>query len=421
MEKALKNNNMFQKNIFIIHNNFLANLKALKIFVNNVSPTLKRNDALSLLNIKKTLVQKEIIKYTKNIQSKAKTDKNSIEIILKDIANIIKKMKFGEITNFTSSQVEILYKSSYIMLISHFDFLLSDLLHYYYYNYPESLYNRKGKNELSISLNELQFCSDLKEAIARIINKEIDKLLYTNLEGQKNYLKDYLKMDIEENIIDWNKINEAMERRNIIVHNDSKINNRYLKNIDFSVIPEEEKNLKEGDRISIDTNYFINIYNEIFNTGIILIQKFWRKYNKAEINLADASLNKDIYDLLLEENWKSAERLGLFGKKCKISNKEIRLILDVNYAQSLKWQDKEKKLKDELNKFNLSTLSPKYALAFYTLKSDTENFYKNIEKSIKIDNMTKEDFMEWPLFREFRKDEDYKEKIDKIFSKSIIR
>jgi hypothetical protein len=78
-------------------------------------------------------------------------------------------------------------------------------------------------------------------------------------------------------------------------------------------------------------------------------------------------------------------------------------------------------LKDELNKFNLSTLSPKYALAFYTLKSDTENFYKNIEKSIKIDNMTKEDFMEWPLFREFRKDEDYKEKIDKIFSKSIIR
>jgi hypothetical protein len=307
------------------------------------------------------------------------------------------------------------------MLISHFDFLLSDLLHYYYYNYPESLYNRKGKNELSISLNELQFCSDLKEAIARIINKEIDKLLYTNLEGQKNYLKDYLKMDIEENIIDWNKINEAMERRNIIVHNDSKINNRYLKNIDFSVIPEEEKNLKEGDRISIDTNYFINIYNEIFNTGIILIQKFWRKYNKAEINLADASLNKDIYDLLLEENWKSAERLGLFGKKCKISNKEIRLILDVNYAQSLKWQDKEKKLKDELNKFNLSTLSPKYALAFYTLKSDTENFYKNIEKSIKIDNMTKEDFMEWPLFREFRKDEDYKEKIDKIFSKSIIR
>ena len=158
------------------------------------------------------------------------------------MVQILKAIK--ALPHLTQSNVKLLHKSAFVMLISYFDFLISDLIHYFYQRYPESL---SGK-ELSIKLNELKLCDHLTEAMDYIVNKEVDKVLYDSLEVQKGYLKNYLKIDIKENIIHWDKINEAIERRNIIVHNNSKINRRYLKSVDLSVIPEKTKNLKEGKK-----------------------------------------------------------------------------------------------------------------------------------------------------------------------------
>ena len=89
--------------------------------------------------------------------------------------------------------------------------------------------------------------------------------------------------------------------------------------------------------------------------------------------------------------------------------------LDVNYCQSLKWQGKKKELDEELKKFDISALSPKFALALYALTSDRDRFYKNVEHVITVDKMRETDFMEWPLFREMRKDPDYEARIKTVF------
>lgn len=399
-----------QYDIKIFHFNFKINLEGLRVFINNLSPVAKEYDKTLTEKISK--ICEELLKITgvsENKLKEIKLEKKKFKLTKKQLLQILKTSK--ALPKSTPVNVKLLHKSAFVMLISYFDFLISDLIHYFYKRYPESL---SGK-ELSIKLNELILCDHLTEAIDYIVNKEVDSVLYDNFEKQKTYFKDYLKINIKENIIHWDIINEAIERRNIIVHNNSKINKRYLKSVDLSVIPKKTKGLKEGNKIGINEDYFTIVFDEILIAGIILFQSCWRKWRKDDIDSVDYLLIKDMYDALSQEKWTVAERLGLFAKECKVSSERNRLLLSINYCQSLKWQNKKKDLEKELEKFDTSTISPKYILALCALKSDRNNFYKNIEGAIIVDKMEKDDFMEWPLFRELRKEPDFEERIKSAF------
>ena len=410
METNKKREEKAQYYIEMIHLNFTTNSEGLRVFITNLIPVAKEHDKDLIEKISK--IVKEALKITgvsKNDLKKTKHKKITFKPTKKQQMQVLKILK--SLPRLTQSNVELLYKSAFIMLVSYFDFLISDLIHYFYQRYPESL---SGK-ELSITLHELKLCDHLTEAMDYIVNKEADKVLYDSLECQKGYLKKYLKIDIKENIIHWDKVNEAIERRNIIVHNNSKINRRYLKSIDLSIIPEKTKDLKEGKEIGINEDYFTIVFDEILIAGIILIQNCWRKWRKDDVDGADDQLNSCMYDALSQEKWTVAERLGLFSKECEVFNESHRFYLDINYCQSLKWQNKKDNLEKELVKFDTSTLSPKYRLALYALKSDKNNFYKSIEGAIIVDKMEEDDFMKWPLFRELRKEPKYEERIKSVF------
>jgi hypothetical protein len=189
-----------------------------------------------------------------------------------------------------------------------------------------------------------------------------------------------------------------------------------LTSVDLSQIPEKTKDLKEGMQVRITESYFRSVFEEICVSGIVLLQCCWRKWEKDDTSDVDASLNSDIYNALVKEDWICAERLGLFSKECKVTSQAYRLVLDINYCQSLKWQGKTTELEEELKKFDISALSPQYALALYALKSDRDNFYKNVEHAITVDKMKETDFMKWPLFRELRQEQDYEGRIKAVFS-----
>jgi hypothetical protein len=108
--------------------------------------------------------------------------------------------------------------------------------------------------------------------------------------------------------------------------------------------------------------------------------------------------------------------LGLFSKECKVTKQAHRLVLDVNYCQSLKWQGKTNELEEELKKFDISALSPAFVLALYALRSDRNRFYESVKNAVIVDKMSEEHFMEWPLFRELRQGPDYEERIKAVFS-----
>jgi hypothetical protein len=398
-----------------IHRSFTANLKGLKTFLEHLSPVVRRHDEVLREKTQRVLTKAlKIAGISKRDLLQRKVKKSKIKLRRGEAKRFMDVLE--SLPSLPPPIVEILYKSSFVMLVSYFDFLISDLVDYYYTLFPESL---SGKDR-SITLAELSICRDIPEARDLIVRKEVESVLYGSLFDQKKYFATTLKVDCKDQIVDWDKINEAVERRNIIVHNDSVVNRRYLKNVKPQALPSDNRNLEEGERLRVGEDYFTSVFEEIGIAGAVLIQCCWRKWRKQAVKEADECLVRSIYESLSEERWHVAERLGLFSRECEVSDKCHRLYLDINYYQSLKWQDKKSQLEEELASFDVTGLSPKYQLAACALKSDKDGFYRNLRQAVTVDSLTKGDLMEWPLFREFRQDPNYERKIRRVL-RSVSR
>ena len=389
---------------------YRANLEGLKTFVSTFAPVVVKHDRAVTDRMSKNLDKVLRIVGISSHQMKTAKKTPKRKITKKQLTEILKILKDTPRSRLRLN-TDILYKSSFVMLVSYFDFLVSDLIHHFYQNYPESL---QGK-ELSITLNELRACNDIEEALDHIVSQEVDRTLQGSLGKQMTYFEKFLKIDSQKTIINWDKITEAMERRHIIVHNDSTINKRYLNNVPADAFPGSRGRLKEGQQVAIAPDYFMDTFKELLVAGIILIQSCWRKWRRNQTDKADEVLNANVYSALEDSWWTVAEALGLFSKQCDIYDSEHRLYLNVNYWQSLKWQGKKRELQKELKEFDVSGLSPQFHLALAALKSDKDSFYKNVKRAITADGLTIDAFMQWPLFREFREDPDYEKRVKRVF------
>ena len=397
-----------------IFDNFVSNMESLRAFIRNVEPAVKAYDAKALKRAE------EIKTGIREILSRPITSEAGAGVSInvpkrrrdKAVEEIVGILRDYRQIGITADQVELLYKSSFVMLISFFDYLPYDIIHCYYKMYTERL-----PDDLVIHLSELKLCADLDEAIDLIINNKVDSIIRDGLKKQKAFFKDKLQIDLKEKIINWDIINEAIERRNVIVHNNSMVDKKYLRSVNFSVVPEKRAAIKEEGQIGVTAEYFKRAYDEVLIAGVVLVQSFWRKWTKDDVSKADTGLIASIFELLVREEWSIAERIGLFSKDIKASDKESRLILNINYCQSLKWQGKNAALSAELNKFDEANLEPKFMVALSTLKSDKDGFYKNMEKAVARGQISQDEFDNWPLFRELRKDIEYDERIKKAFSK----
>lgn len=174
---------------------FTNNLESIRVFISNVEPVASAYDeqaSKKMETIKSKI--KEIIssRGTKTAEvnntpiEKIEIPKERVERAAEDIIKIL--IDYRRLPRITIAQVELLYKSSFVMLTSFFDYLLYDIIHSYYKLFPESLSDK----DLSINLSELKLCADRDEAIDVIINKKVDTILYGNLESQKLYFKNQL-------------------------------------------------------------------------------------------------------------------------------------------------------------------------------------------------------------------------------------
>ncbi len=413
MRKSKNKNGKNKPLLRKVYDNFVANIRSLNIFVKHLSPEALKQDQAKL---------RSITSYFENIFKRAGINLKELRNESEGLADIkvsaMQKRKIvGGLTKYmipraTIPYTGILFNSSLVTLISYLDYLISDLFHFYYYSYPNSL----STKEQSIMLNELVSCRDIQEAINLVISKEIEKIMYQGLEEKIRYLEKTLKIDCGSQFVKWNIINEAVERRNLIVHNNSIINKRYKKIIDSSIFNKNKKKPKIGQKIYVGEKYFKKVFGECFLAGIILLQNCWRKWKADEMGDADSYLIDTIFDLLCEEEWPLAEKIGLYAKNCVKVKTASNLILRVNYCQALKWQNKNAELETELRQFDLSAMSPEFLLAIAALKSDAHSFYLHLRDAISVKRISKDDLMLWPLFRELRKEKNFRRRVGAAYA-----
>lgn len=382
-------------------------MESLNEFARSLGGIVSDHDKKVIDSFKKVL-DKLILTSKVNKKSKS-SSKKSYKITLKE--QDYKKLIAAVGRRNKIPHSDILYRSSFVMLFTYFDNLLSDLMHNYYERYPKSF---EGEN-FKISLSELTSINDIKEAKEYLINKHIDSQMYNSLESQINYFKDHLNVSCKKEDLNWENIDEVRERRNIIVHNGGIVNRKYVQKFKKRDLSTDVEILKEGDVLKIDSKYFLKSLDALFFAGIIFTQECWRTWSPKETESADITLNNVIINLLLEEKWSLAQKMSQYGEKSNPYNEEHRLLFYFNYCQSLKWQKKNKELEKELDKLDTSSLKPKYLAAHSALINDIPNFYKYVKKAVASGDLDKDHLFDWPIFREIRKNKNFRVKINRIF------
>jgi hypothetical protein len=402
---------------------FVSNVEGLRGFVENIKPVAAAHDkrVVEELETLKSKIgdvirsiparEKETVEEERQRKPREEVAEDKVGKIVADIMDVYQQ--YRKLPWLTASRVQILQRSALVMLVSYFDYFLYDLIRCYYKMYPESL----SDTDLSISVIELRSCADIDEAVELILNKKIEKILNEGLEKVKLFMKNYLKVELGENLIKWDVINEAIERRNISVHNDGIVNRRYLKRVRRRGMTDAEAVVKEGVRLGVSDDYFRKVSDEILVAGVILMQTCWRKWLRGHLKDADINLVSHLYGLSLRGEHDAMERMGLFAKEIKVHSPETRHEIDMYYCLAVKMKGKTSELNAELATFDEASLSPQDMLYVSALKNDLQGFYENFERPSALTGMIKEDFYSSPFFAHWSQDSNYHKRIEEAFGK----
>lgn len=359
----------------------------MKMMPNNVEAT--DEIALKTTNILKSLVKQMSKKLVVTGDGKNATYVHMSKDIKKEFVRVEAENK----------KVDILYSGSLMLLVTYFENLISKVMKEDIRLHPE----RVSLEMKQVPFSMLEKADNLSDIKDMLIEEEVTSLMYKSLESWLDYFgkKVKLKQDYIKKV--QGKLEEIIARRNLIVHNEGKVNSIYL-----NVVKEEErKNIKRGDVLEVDREYLYNAIDIIELSGISLIIEMWiKEYGDNEKEL-DKITNLIFSDYLIFDKWEEAKTLYEICLNSKKLREADKLVCQINRWQCYKWQGRFEEVESEIKKWDISASSPQFKLAKLALLDKYEEFFKTFDEQSEV---IEEFLREWPLFRNIRESQIYKER-----------
>ncbi len=307
---------------------------------------------------------------------------------------------------------DLLPKMTLVSLVSVFDAYLSRLLRALFAVKPEIL----NGSDKQLTFSQLSEFEELKDARDYMVDCEIESLLRDSHSKQFDWLEKKLGVKLRKDLPSWGNFIEITERRNLLVHADGVVSRQYIstcRNNDFHL----DENVSIGDRLSVDPDYYEKACDCIAEIGIKLNQVMWRKLLPSDTEAADSSIISVSYDLLVREHYRLAEVILKFAAKppFKCSSSENTLYLKVNLAITLKAQNKIIECKELVDSVDWSALSDMFKLASYVLTDKNDEASEAMKRIGKSSRPTKSEYTHWPLFKWFRKTDQFKSTYENVF------
>ena len=309
---------------------------------------------------------------------------------------------------------KILINSYFFNIFSIFDIFIGDLL-YYIYSKRISLLN---SSEKSISYEDLLKINSIKDLRNNLIEKEIDKFMRESNLDRFKILENKFNIKLRS-FKDWNSFIECSQRRNILIHCDGKVTKQYYNNCKkYGMAPE---NIKVGDKLVIDEKYLFKSLDIILEVIFILGQTLWRKLYAKEIMKADEYLIEYQYELLTLERWELCEKIGEYAFNLpRVASDAHKKIMIINYCGALKFGNKPKHAIKILQDMDWSSCLDDLKLAKSVLLEEYKEAFELCTKiGKKGEYISKEAYLEWPIFRDFRKQDKLKEIFFEIYDEKL--
>ncbi|GAB3333220.1 hypothetical protein GCM10027429_13540 [Marivirga atlantica] len=389
---------MESSTVSIITNGFKNNLFAIDFYFEKFGSLAQSEDQSAVED--KNQYFKQCMDELGIDKTKPKEEQNfSSEDVLIFAKKILKAPKLSH-QNF-----EILSRSSFLMLNNYFEYLLADLLTYYYQKFKESLNEKNFK----ITLKELNEFENIQEATTSLILKEVESMMIDfSFHKLLEHFENELGIELENQIINWDKIEEFRERRHLIVHNSSVVNKKYI------VRTNNPYNLKQGDKVNISIEYFNEAFKEFYLAGLLLCYNCWGKWDKENADQALKDMLNESFDNLKLEKYELVKRITDYTNKIDARNEEQENVLlraKFNRCIALKKLNNQTDLKKDLKKIKVGTALPLFQLGHAILSEKEDSILPLFKQTKALEDVDLDKYNEWPLYSFVREKEDLNEQV----------
>ena len=139
----------------------------------------------------------------------------------------------------------------------------------------------------------------------------------------------------------------------------------------------------------------------------MIAAELWKKLESSDESRGEA-LVKLAFDHLVAERWIIAEGVSCFMMKDKGISERMQIIGQINYWQSLKWQDRFGEIQEEVEKADFSAKDEVFRLGRLALLDAEEDFFEMLPNVLDAEKISVDDLQTWPLFRKMRDTETYR-------------
>jgi hypothetical protein len=339
------------------------------------------------------------------------SDNLTLSFEIKDFAELKRLLDRFMIS---SHSLKYLHEGQFLALVSRWDAFVGQVIGIIHDKNPILLNNSERK----VSFSELIEHSDIDSIRRKIIYDKVESVMRQSHSDHFEYLEKKIGIKLREQLDIWPVFIELTQRRHLLSHTDGRISAQYIKICKEAGC--DVSGLKIEEYLHIDDEYFIKSCDCLVELGVKLGIVMWNKLEKDPENI-NRFLISVTFEMICNEYYKPAVAIQEFFLKPPLKPKNARdlTMININLAQSYKWSGQADKCKQILDGQDWSALSDIFLLARAVL---TDNFVEasSIMKRIAIsDEMTKEYYRDWPLFKEFRKSNYFIDAYSEIFGVSI--
>lgn len=292
----------------------------------------------------------------------------------------------------------VLLESLLITLTSSFEYNLRRLFRSLAELYPGMF----GSSEHAFTLNELMKFNTIDEARHILIERKIDSLMAEGIEGwEKRLEKSDIGITVRTTVQDWNSVREIFARRNIFVHNESKVNHRYLAILNnLRISWSEQPNL--GATLTVSPEYFSRSTEVLTDAALNLTIACWIKAEKGSGESVAQWLCHIQYVLFDLKCWAIIIHSANFVMSNALLSRAQHVRLQILAWTAARRSGKDARDMVDLLEWDTTGLNLKLAHAKDVLLGDHKRAISSIKQLLHTGNLRRAELHNEPLYFELR-------------------
>ena len=307
-----------------------------------------------------------------------------------------------------------------VSLVSHFDNFLAGLIRCIYSLKPKLLLD----SNKSFTYRDVDPLDDLKDVKKLVIDDTIDTLFRDSHSKHFNWLESSLDINTLTKFNQWPSFIELTERRNLFVHSDGIVSPQYIKickDNGYNV-----QGIQIGSKLCSDDIYFQSSCNllcgmAIMLTFIVINKLYCQKDNKDRQEERDIILINVVFDLICDKLYDVAILVSEFALSSQFKrNSRNKLYIELNLAQSYKWNGEKDKCSKILSKLDTGIMMNDFVIPKLVLEEKYDEVYakmKSLGQESEI--LSKDHYRDWPIFQKIRKEEAFKKTFKEVFGEPL--